>query len=496
VTGARAVAAGAPAGLARLADATEPAVFDVFAGLNEALAAEAAAQGKVHEVARGFAPALPGSALFTAREERDGFWRHAGSVRSVDARAVRLRLDTAGLEEGDRLWVVDPNGPRAFGPYEGGAVRWAPTVEGDTALVVVESGSGETPAVSVAAVSHFYRALGEAVDGVGMAKLLPCNVEVACETDPAFAALASGVGILVVPLQDYDQALCSGTLVNNPATDALEPYFLTANHCVASRSEAQGVDVVWDFRADACENGQTPLLADLPRSSGEDLLHSEPALDLTLMQLDAVPVGAYGRNYAGYSTDEVAAGAGVFGIHHPDGASMKISYGAVTDAGVRYLFWWEQYRVQWTLGVTEGGSSGSPLFLDTGEHLLVGSLSNGPTHSCVDPSGNFDRYGNFSAFYPSVACWLNNADPPEPGGSCEEPGGCPLALSLKDYPETLAGLRAFRDGTLRSSAAGRALVAGYYAVAPGLAEWAAADPARRNLVRVVAAPFAKPAEGG
>jgi hypothetical protein len=301
-----------------------------------------------------------------------------------------------------------------------------------------------------------------------------------------------------VPAGEFVQVRCSGALVNNPATGALEPYFLTANHCVASQSEAAGIDVIWDYRVDACEGGAPPQLADLPRSSGQYLLATEPTLDCSLIQLDTVPAGPYGRNYAGYSTERVSAGSDVFGIHHPDGAPAKISYGVVTDTGVRYLLWWDQYRVAWTLGVTEGGSSGSPLFLAGGERLLVGMLSNGPQHSCVDASDNFDRYGNFAAFYPSVACWLNNAAPPPPGGTCDPAPECPLALSLRSQPRTLEGLRAVRDTVLLPEAWGRGLVAGYYRAAPHVAAWAADSELRQRLVGVLAAPFsalaAAPAE--
>ena len=66
------------------------------------------------------------------------------------------------------------------------------------------------------------------------------------------------------------------------------------------------------------------------------------------------------------------------------------------------------WSVDWTRGVTEAGSSGSPLFVGVGStRYVVGQLSGGGS-SCAAP-GATDYYGRFDRAYPSLRTWLGNA---------------------------------------------------------------------------------------
>jgi hypothetical protein len=411
----------------------------------------------------------------------------AASVVSAEATGLRLVVDLSGLEDTAEVWVLDPVSPRAFGPYtgadhlEGG--RWLPTIEGDTAVLLVRSVSGNLPHLRLVAVSHFFQGFQDAL------KELFCNISIACESDPVIQDISTGIGLMVVPQPGYDSALCTGSLINNADTPGFEPYFLTSWHCVPSAYEAAQVDVLWDYRASACEANDPPPLSSLLRSSGDAVLTTSSLYDITLMRLLWVPEGALGRAYLGWTTATPGVGGGVVGIHHPRGTHMRISYGTVTDLNEFSQGFQKQTKVHWYNGVTENGSSGNPLLLESADYRVAGTLSNGPVHSCSSTEGNVDWYSSFRDFYPQAQGWLSGADPPpdpDPTGK----GLCAAGKTFRDHPEILDQLRFLRDKGLLKSGFGRQIVEAYYRSAPQMADRVDESAEARDAFAAVAAPFA------
>lgn len=468
-----------------------PHVFDVFAGENKTLAAVSLDPAS-YEVAMHFEVALPGEELFQqVLTEPDGYtW--LGAVQSVDALGMRLRLDLSGLQDGETAWIVDPNGPAMFGPYTqedqvpGGL--FTNLVGGDTAMVMIRSPYDTPPNLAVLEVAHFYRWLD---DSNSFKALLTCHVNAVCEEDATIQSISTGVGLILVPV-GFSTRLCTGTLINNGDTEALEPYFLTANHCVGTATEAQQSEILWDYLADDCSSLDGPTLSSVPRSHGEQLLSTNAEYDLTLMELDEVPAGARGRTYAGYTTEQIQLSTQGVALHHPAGELMRISYGAVRDTSVSTVaggvLRTSQFQVLWNIGVTEGGSSGSA-FLRNNDYLVTGVLSNGSDHSCGDTSNNFDNFGSLRAFFPQVKDWLSGANPPSPD-TTPTTGSCPASKAFETEPAILDSLRAFRDDVMAQSNLGRQLVALYYEYAPGLAEWVDHSNSNRAAFQMAALPFA------
>jgi PKD repeat protein len=118
--------------------------------------------------------------------------------------------------------------------------------------------------------------------------------------------------------------------------------------------------------------------------------------DFLLTLLKIRPPSSYNAYLAGWSTSNTGSPSGV-GIHHPSGDIKKISTYtqtllSTTWGGTPGTHW----QVKWAAttnghGVTEEGSSGSPIFNNA--KLIVGQLSGGSSF-CTQPN-NPDAYGKF-----------------------------------------------------------------------------------------------------
>jgi len=423
--------------------------------------------------------------------ESGGVTVYVASVISVDAEGVKLRLDVSGLQPGEEAWVVDPVNLASFGPYTattgGEAEVWAATVLGDEAVLLVKSPCQDTPGLALTAYSHIFRSLQE------VAKELRCNVDIACETDPATLEASSGVAIILVQAEWF----CSGTLINNSLTPEFEPYFITANHCICSQQQAQNTEVMWDYRTAEC-GGTPPVRNSLPlRSYGQQLLATNAPLDATLIQLGEVPVGLYGRSYLGWDARLLSPGDPVKCIHHPDATHMRITRGSVRAINEDKNGRENQTLIHWDVGVTEAGSSGSCLLLDnpTENNRIVGMLSQGPDHSCVTNEDNIDWFASFHDFYPAIQPYIDQTPPSTAQGADDcrtfKDDRCPLSQAFAAAPAALQGLRALRDHVLMSAPGGPRVVAAYYKAAPAITPVVASSPAAQGAVIAASTPFVR-----
>ncbi len=467
-----------------LAQLTRQSVFHYFEGQNDSLKAKAASS-KLLTVGHGLPLDMAAADLFQAPFNDGTYWVFLGAVVSVDAQALRLQVDLSSLADDEEMWVIDPSSQRPFGPYrradhlDGG--RWLPTIEGDTAVLVIRSGRTEMPRFRLLGLAHFFWSPTD------LQKLLPCNVNIACDPDAAAQDVSTGIGIMLTP-SNGDMALCTGTLINNPDTPQLEPYFLTSYHCVPRTVTAAQVDIIWDFRYAACTSSVAPSFSTLPRSNGQSVLVTSSTLDITLMRLDNVSSGANGRTYVGWDTNLPQVGDQVAALHFPQGTAMRISRGRVigVDLATPTLAYIHQTEAVWDSGVTEPGSSGAALL--SSNYEILGTLSNGVTHTCsADRSGNTDRFSSFRSFYntTNAKLYLSGSSPPSGTGTC------PAKVAFKDNPCRLSELRAFRDAALRPTALGRQVVRLYYVAAPTLAEVVRHSAPAKDLFIAVATPVAE-----
>ena len=231
-----------------------------------------------------------------------------------------------------------------------------------------------------------------------------CHVNAACEEE----LLSSAAAVAKMYFeQDGFGYSCSGSLINNTQS-TFDPLFLTANHCISEQTVASTLVTEWFYRSPTCEPTSFPENP-ITRYGGADLLTTDESTDSTLLRLrDTPPDGVY---FLGWTTNDAEIGDALVSVHHSRSDVQKITRSYVTghrscsadeegyffcssrspsDPDAFYL------QVQHSLGVTEGGSSGSAIMTETGGRV-VGTLYGG-TSSCSNTEGN-DTYGKFRYAY-------------------------------------------------------------------------------------------------
>lgn len=443
-----------------------------------------------HQVAFGRELALSAEYVFGGPVPVEaGGYVFLGAVTSVDARALRLRVALEDLAGDEALYVLDAEGKAAFGAYTADQTGpngvWLPTTLGDTVVLALCSPRPDCPKIRLETVSHFFKSIF--VPGADAP--LACHIPIGEETQPDAAAVASGVGMLIIPYGS-GQAFCSGALLTtqSPASLPPEPYFFSAWHCFDTAVDFAGVEVFWDYRSETDD----PNL--LVRNQGSELVGYNETLDAALIKLtDPVDVGPFGRAWLGWDTQRPEADELVQTIHYPRAYSMKTSRGSVTKGAADICLnstctavYEEQIEALWSEGVTEQGSSGSPLLNRDLNYRVIGSLSNGPAHSCTNTSGNYDHYSSFSLFFEQVKCHLVSGlecgTPYEP----KHEDVCLICRIFGKEAVEVENLRRFRDRVLSTSDWGKSLIREYYALGPELGDWLERDPMAKAAFKGVA----------
>ena len=206
---------------------------------------------------------------------------------------------------------------------------------------------------------------------------------------------------------------CTGFLVNNVKEDG-KPYFQTANHCISTNSEASTLVTYFNYENSTCTSSDAKTMQTL---SGATLKATNTYSDFTLLLLNEYPPVSYIPFYAGWDASSRSPQKGT-GIHHPEGTPkcIALAYNAPTTNSSS-LRWTDNNNVvtstsaantHWDavfdVGVTEGGSSGSPLFDDN--KRAIGQLHGGS--STDNYYGKFSLSWNYSASSSAqLKAWLD-----------------------------------------------------------------------------------------
>lgn len=217
---------------------------------------------------------------------------------------------------------------------------------------------------------------------------------------------------------------CSGTLVNNTALDC-KPLFLTALHCGVSTSASNSNQWKFYFKYEAigCTSPGTAgtlddnFITGCVRLANSNDNGGDSGSDFLLVQLGSLAnqaatvttlkTAAFNAYWNGWDANNTASTGGA-GIHHPAGDIKKISTfsGATSSSSWGGAVANTHWQLSWSAnsnghGVTEGGSSGSPLFNSAGRQ--IGTLTGGSSYCNALTSP--DAYGKMS-FH-----WTSNGTP-------------------------------------------------------------------------------------
>lgn len=351
--------------------------------------------------------------------EGGALWR----VRITTPGAPWQSLVLSGFElaPGATLRVFDPFGSFVAGPFterDNRSTRLlaTPVIPGDTAVVEAfyPCAPASGPGFSIASVVQGYR------DVFKLLSSGPCEVNVNCPEGEPWQNEKRAVAMIY-----FNGYLCTGTLLNDVPQDCRN-YFLTAHHCISSNYDAATCVFYWNYEAPTCDGSAGDMSQ---YQTGSALRATWKKSDFTLLELTAAPDARFHVYYAGWTNAPTAAASAV-GIHHPEGDVKKIS---LEDEPLvsQGKFW----RVpQWSVGVTEPGSSGSGLWNQ--DHQIVGQLQGGASACGNPPDQLWDKYGKFAASWTGGATkkqklkkWLD----PGKTGAVSVPGldstACPGAAA-------------------------------------------------------------------
>ena len=338
----------------------------------------------------------------------DGSMLWRAKFVSENAIMTYLVFDRFNIPEEAQLFIYSPDQSQVFGPYTNSDVQEVGVLVTDDIIgdeLIVEyyepynaSFKGD---FQIAAVMHVYRDFlhiqSETKGPHGTAEGT-CHIDVACpEAQPWHYPVNSVVCISItanVPNEGWGSYLCSGAMVNNTRMDKT-PYVLSAEHCVAADNQTH--KFYFNYQLNEC-GGNTGISSRMANGgsiiarSGASNTHAKS--DFLLLKITG-NLGILYRDsivFAGWDVSGTQPSVGA-GIHHPGGDWKKISFPKevkiITSGSLANKFLLVSWQTNPNKGVTEQGSSGSPLF--NADQLIIGTLTSGSS-ACNYIYGT-DNYG-------------------------------------------------------------------------------------------------------
>lgn len=348
-------------------------------------------------------------------------------VRVPGAKALTLGFEDFHLAEGSKLFFYNENRKQVLGAFtsENNLENRSFAIEQVQGEVVCieyyepaykKAGSADKTTFRIFDVGYFYREFTDLKPykdtQTRVQESESCEVDINCSpVGDDWQDEKRGVAQITLK-SGGSWYVCTGSLMNNTNNDGT-PYFLTAFHCGEDNTTTNEFNQ-WIFKfkyeapaAQASGSGTTitseptgsrSITGCTKKASGD----ISGGSDFLLLLLNSTPTAAYEPYYNGWTRSTSNPTNGV-GIHHPAGDIKKIStYSSASTGSYTGSASNAHWALRWTrnsngYGVTEGGSSGSPLFDSNG--YVVGTLTGGSSY-CTQTSGQ-DYYGKISYHWQS-----------------------------------------------------------------------------------------------
>ncbi len=388
-------------------DATKDGRFDNYrAGVNIDISANIMSNGTWMETPNG-----------------DLLWRLGIKIPGAQALGLYFNEDVS-IPVGGKLHAYNARHSQYIGAYTSSTPTFMAMemVEGDliTLEYLMPAGSAEIPVINIRSVAYFYRGVEDRIAFFrdGTLEIEPTKLHGSCEVDVACTEITGWTeqrdAVVRYTFEDGGTYLCTASLINNTNTDCT-PYILSANHCGTPTTSTAFTGSVWyfNYQRPTCVPGNTAgytgalsetMSGGIFRASSSwgDFPAGSPSQvdgsDFYLVQMTSNVPDSYGPYFAGWSM-ATAGSAGGASIHHPAGDEKKISTYTMTLYSTTWNSGWSNahWGVEWAPttnghGVTEGGSSGAPIF--DNNNRIVGHLTGGSSF-CTSPFSD-DLYGKFN----------------------------------------------------------------------------------------------------
>lgn len=361
---------------------------------------------------------LDNSGLWTELDNGDRIWRI--SLKSPDAINVSINFNKFNLPEGSSIYLYNSDRSDLVGAYTDlvnnkNKMLGTWFVKGDNVTIeYYEPKEVKGLAqLNIGSLIHGYR-LGKEYQkkyynhDLKINESGDCNQDVDCPIGNDFENKKNILKKSVAFLRMGNGFICSGALVNNTNNDK-KPYFLTADHCFTDSDGNPSNPALYSMRFNWIS--PNPVCASTTNSTesitnftmnGSVLRAKNSKSDFMLVELNNQIPSNWDVVYAGWDKTDTNPSYEV-GIHHPSGDIMKVcrdNDGAVKDVSLGDTQLVDIWRIAasdggWEIGVTEGGSSGSPLFNENGH--IIGQLFAGQAAcSGINDNDEFDVYGRFA----------------------------------------------------------------------------------------------------
>ena len=328
-------------------------------------------------------------------------------LTSPEALAMNLRLLQLNIPDGAELYLYNSFDDKIVWQYDqeniidymiGGEEFLSQEIPGDEIIIEYFEPADVSfkGSFTISDVGHLYRGdfitqKGNHGDAEGT-----CHPDVTC---PEGEGWEDQINSAVFIMQTTQSGIyyCSGAVINNVRQDKT-PYVLTAAHCDVGSGSFR---FYFNYQAHTCKSNVGSSGNSV--SGGEILARGSygSSSDFMLLKITG-NLSAVVRSklyFSGWNANNTVPTVGAC-IHHPGGDFKKISIPQKVSSTSSMPRYWE---VKWrtginNIGVTEQGSSGSPLF--DKDKRIVGQLYGGTSY-CYYPEGD-DFYGKLAY------SWTNN----------------------------------------------------------------------------------------